>query len=362
MLKALRGENKVCLLNKAIYGLRQAGRCWHDKLSETLLAFGARRSSADPCVFYKGKGERLTLIVVYVDDILVASKQASRINELHLHLSKNFETRNLGSVKHCLGMEFEQTTFEVSIKQQGYVANLLHRFEMREAKPVGTPLEPGMKLQKSNSTEEDDKIYPYQELIGSLMYLAICTRPDIAYAVTYLSQFNTCHDSTHWSAAKRILRYLKGTSDLGLTYKKTGRPVHGYVDADWGNCTIDRRSFTGYAFVLSGCPIAWISRKQRTVALSSVEAEYMALTEAAKEAYHLKRLLLEFNQKETDIKVYCDSNGARKLAENPVFHSRTKHIDVRHHFVRNAIEDRIIQIEYLGTNDMAADALTIGLS
>lgn len=258
-------------------------------------------------------------------------------------------------------MEFEQTMSGISIKQQGYIANLLNRFEVREAKPISTPLVPGMKLQKSDTTEEGDKTYPYQELIGSLMYLAICTRPDIAYAVTYLSQFNTCYDSTHWSAAKRILKYLKGTSHLGLTYKKTGRPIYGYVDADWGNCTIDHRSFTGYAFVLSGCPIAWASRKQRTVALSSVEAEYMALTEAAKEAYHLKQLLPEFDQKTAGIKVYCDSNGARKLAENPVFHSRTKHIDVRHHFVRDAVEDEIIKIEYLETNDMAADTLTKGL-
>lgn len=362
MLTDLKSGDKVCLLSKAIYGLRQAGRCWHSELSEALLAFGTKRSSADPCVFYQGHGKEIMLIVTYVDDILVACRDKSRITALYQHLSKKFEMKNLGQVQHCLGMEFSRNDSKISITQKGYITCLLKRFGMSDAKPVSTPLEPNSKLQRPDTTGSEDTTFPYQELIGSLMYLAICTRPDIAHAINYLSQFNTKYDSTHWSAAKRVLRYLKGTPELGLTYQKTGKPACGYVDADWANCITDRKSFTGYAFTLSGCPISWASRKQKTAALSSVEAEYMALTEAAKEAAYLKRLLLELGHSEkAKINVLCDNTGAIKLAENPVFHSRTKHIDIRHHYVREALEKGIITIEYLETNEMAADVLTKGL-
>jgi len=195
------------------------------------------------------------------------------------------------------------------------------------------------------------------------MYLAVCSRRDISFAVSYLSQFYQNFRRQHWVAAKRVFRYLKGTIDLGLTYRKTGKPIVGYVDADWANCPQDRRSYTGYVFMLSGCPITWESRKQRTVALSSTEAEYMALTESAKEGLHLKRFLdeLGFNHL-AQVCIQCDNNGARKLAENPVFHGRSKHIDVRHHFVREVLKSGDLKVEYMPTNEMAADVLTKGLS
>ncbi|XP_036150019.1 secreted RxLR effector protein 161-like [Monomorium pharaonis] len=189
---------------------------------------------------------------------------------------------------------------------------------MTDANPVTSPLDPNSKLEASTDEVTDLENIPYQELIGSLLYLATCTRPDISYAVNYLTQYNTRYNSTHWTAAKRVLWYLKGTADIGFIYKKTEKTVEGYVDADWANCTSDRRSYTGYAFILSGCPIAWESRKQKTVALSSTEAEYMALTEAAKQATYLRHFLLElgFNTL-AEIKVFCDNNGARKLPRTP---------------------------------------------
>lgn len=193
------------------------------------------------------------------------------------------------------------------------------------------------------------------------MYLATCTRPDIAYAVSHLSQFNTCFNREHWTAAKRVLRYLKGTSDLGLTYTKNEKSIEGFVDADWTNCSIDRRSYSGFAFTLSGCPISWESRKQKTVALSSTEAEYMALSEAAKQATYLIRLLSAFGIPDVTIKIFCDNNGAIKLAENPVFHARSKHIDIRHHFVREVLNQGAISVAHISTTDMASDFLTKAL-
>lgn len=192
------------------------------------------------------------------------------------------------------------------------------------------------------------------------MYLATCTRPDIAYAVSHLSQFNTCFNREHWTAAKHVLRYLKGTSDLALTYTKDEKSIEGFVDADWANCSIDRKSYTGFAFTLSGCSISWESRKQ-TVALSSTEAEYMALSEAAKQATYLIHLLSAFGIPDVTIQIFCDNNGAIKLTENPVFHAHSKHIDIRHHFVREVLSQGAISITHISTTDMASDFLTKAL-
>lgn len=304
--------------------------------------------------------------MVYVDDILVFSQDEKKIKKFEIFLSEAFDIKNLGNVNYCLGIEFANTRDGIKMNQKGYLNDILERFGMIDAKPVSTPIEPGTKLKRNDDKLiiEKFKNLPYRELVGALMYLAVCTRPDISHAVSYLSQFNSCYDSTHWSAAKRVLRYLKGTENMGLYFKKDQKLLTGYVDADWGNCPEDRRSYTGFVFILGGSPISWESRKQRTVALSSTEAEYMALTEAAKEAVYLRRLLSELGfDKLGHVSLFCDNNGAQKLAKNAIFHNRTKHIDIRYHFIRHILktEDHF-EIEYVSTNDMAADVFTKGLS
>lgn len=206
------------------------------------------------------------------------------------------------------------------------------------------------------------KQFPYQRLIGSLMYLAVSTRPDIAYAVNFLSQFNTNYDIEHWKAAKRILRYLKGTIDYGLRYKKIGLPLFGFADADWGANLVDRRSYSGYAFILAGAAISWEARKQRTVALSSNEAEYMALSEATKEALHLQGIMSNTKMSNGCTTIHNDNQGAQELVRNTGYHPRTKHIDVRHHFIRESYAKERIKLEYTPTEEMPADMLTKGLT
>lgn len=232
---------------------------------------------------------------------------------------------------------------------------------MTECKAVSTPMDVSTKLSGSKSLddEEDNKV-PYRELIGSLMYIAMGTRPDIAHAVSYPSCYNDCHKHTHWVAAKRVLRYLKATLDYTINYKSTGgRPLTGFVDADWGSCPDDRRSYTGYAFILAGGCITWESRKQRT--LSSTEAEYMGISDAFKEAIYLRKFLVEIGLKLLrNITVMCDNIGAQKIATNPVFHSRTKYIDIRHYFVRKMLNSGYVNIMRVSTDDMA-DVLTKGL-
>jgi hypothetical protein len=229
---------------------------------------------------------------------------------------------------------------------------------MSECKPVGTPLETNVKFEKSM---EQNTNHPYQELIGGLMYLANWTRPDISHAVSYLSQFNTSHSDEHWNAAKRVLRYLRGTENYSLEYKRGKKELIGYADADWAGCILDRHSYTGYIIKYGDGLISWRSRKQKTVALSATEAEYMAICETGKEIIDLKGLLKELDVYTKTVTLYNDNQGARKLVENPVYHDRTKHIDVRYHYIRELSERKEIDIKYCETEKMPADMMTKAL-
>ncbi|XP_046489065.1 uncharacterized protein [Neodiprion pinetum] len=199
--------------------------------------------------------------------------------------------KDLGLASRCLGIEFHQDTknHSVYITQRQYTEAILERFGMQDCKEVKTPIDINISLTKPERPNERlMQQYPYQRLIGALMYLAVSTRPDIAYAVNLMSQFNTNFTVEHWVAAKRILRYLKGTVNYGLMYQRTNKQLYGAVDADWGSNTVDRRWYSGYAFILAGAAVSWEARKQRNLALSSVEAEYMAISEATKEAIYLR--------------------------------------------------------------------------
>lgn len=247
MIRELESGNKVCMLSKALYRLRQAGRCWNEKLCKVLKILGMNKSSVDPCLFFKGHGDELILLAIYVDDLLITSqneKEFTRIKEL---LSKHFEIKDLSPVKYCLGIEFNQSNGTICMKQEGYIRDILERFGISGANAATSPLDPNIKLEVCSEETHESRSFPYRELIGSLMYVTVCTRLDIAHAVGRLSQFNDRHGSMHWTAAKRVLRYLKGTSNLSLVYKKIGRSNLGYVDANWANLsTIDYRQKVVY--------------------------------------------------------------------------------------------------------------------
>lgn len=191
-------------------------------------------------------------------------------NKLKEELMKTFEMKDLGRATHVLGMRLKQEHNKIILDQRNYIQKVLQQFNMADCKPVNTPLECGMKFEKGDQTDNDTK---YRSIIGCIMYLAVCTRPDIAHAASVLSQFNNCHSETHWKAAKRVLRYLKGTMDYNIVYEKSSLSVTGYVDADWASNQLDRRSYTGYVFRVGNSAVSWESRKQRTVALSSTESE-----------------------------------------------------------------------------------------
>lgn len=358
MLEDLRKpkNEKVCLLNKAIYGLKQAGRQWFKKLDFKLKEIGFKASNSDPCIYISSKGGEKCIVGVYVDDLVVASSSTTVFRNLKEELLNSFDMRDLGKLNYCLGMNFEQNNGIVSVNQTTYIENLLNKFGMQGCKKAETPMEVGLKLPKADSKDQVDK--PYQNLIGSLMYLAVATRPDISYAVSFLSQFNTCFNDRHWVAAKRVLRYLSGTKNLGLVFKKTGENIIGYADADWGSCSIDRRSYTGYCFILAGASVSWESRKQRTVALSTAEAEYMSITEASKEAIHMKNLANDIDFKQEKILILNDNQAALHLIKNPVISSKSKHIAIKEHFIRDVIQRGEVEVQYRHSEKMFADVLT----
>lgn len=352
-------SNQVCRLNKAMYGLKQAGRQWNLKLESALMSYGLIKSQMDPCVYYNHDGT--LFLAIYVDDILIFWQNEKVLNELKKQLSQSFKMKDMGKAQGCIGMKITQTADGIELDQCKYINDILTRFGMQEAKPISMPSDPNQKLSIDMITDDDRKIgkIPYQEAVGSLLYLARCTRSDIAFAVNDVSRFNSNFGQAHWNAVKRIIRYLKGTIDYKLKFTNGGTEIHGYGDSDWASDIDKRRSCTGYVFKLSNGAISWMSKRQPTVALSTTEAEYMAISAATQEAIWLNQLYAEINHGSVKpVKLFCDNRGAIEIAEIDVYRARTKHIDIRHHFIREKINDNTIKIQYLPTNEMVADSLT----
>lgn len=364
--KEYRQGEKVCKLKKAIYGLKQAGRVWNVKLDGALKEIGFRRSEVDPCIYYNVNGRLMTFIGVYVDDSLIASndKQMQRI--LHDELHKRFKMKDLGEANCCIGLRISRlrSNGEISIDQEKHIVELLQKFNMVDCNPAATPSDPNQKLTKEMCPKTEEEMeamsnVPYQQLVGSLLYIAQGSRPDIAWSVNNVSKFNQNPGQSHWVAAKRILRYLKGTSNAKLKFTKNGNANFiGYCDSDYASDCEDRRSCSGYVFLLQNGAISWNSKRQQTVALSTTEAEYMSLASAVQEALWLRQFFKEFEDNEDGTVVNCDNRSALDLASTTGYHKRTKHIDVRHHFLRQRVENKEIVLNHVGTNDMVADVLT----
>jgi transposase InsO family protein len=364
-------EDFVCLLRKTLYGLKQSPRAWFQLIASVLVDFDFQQCESDPCIFIhkNDKGEQ-TYIALYVDDLLIAGDNDEDIATIKRRLSERFEMKDLGIASKFLGMEIEYgEDGSIKIHQNQYIRQLLERHGMHDCSPVTTPMDTSVKLAAINaSTEAAGDPHEYASIVGGLMFAACVTRPDIMCAVGQLSQFLNNPSSKHLLAAKRVLRYLQGTSTYGIMYRPPPLRLQGYSDADWAGDIDTRRSTTGYIVMLNNGAIAWKSRRQPTVALSTMESEYMALTEATKELKWIRTLLAELghsngnsNGDEPPTDLFSDNQSAIALAKNPVSHARAKHIDIRHHFVREAIQDKVIWVQYIPTTEMTADSLTKAL-
>lgn len=351
------GSDKVCKLNRAVYGLKQASRQWNLKLDNALKNYGLKRSNSDPCIYY---GEFL-IVAIYVDDFLIFFKLEKEVNKLKQFLNKNFRMKDIGEAKIVLGMRIRQTKDSIILDQMTYVNDILHKFGMNDSKPVTTPSNTSEKLSIMMVTDENDLTgnIPYQEAVGSLLYLAQATRPDISFAVNDVSRFNHKHGTPHWTAVKRIFRYLKGTENYALNFRKTGNAyITAYSDSDFGSDVDKRRSCSGYVVKMANCAISWYSHRQEIIALSSTEAEYIALSSCAREIIWLRQLADELNPHKKAINIYVDNTSTIQLAEEEAYRPRSKHIDIRYHHTRQLIEKKFIKLKYCETAHNVADVLT----
>jgi hypothetical protein len=364
------GTRRACRLLRALYGLKQSPRAWYETLIEFLHGLGYTRTAADYSVLYNSNG---TTIAIYVDDLLIFGKQLSIIQDLKAELNASFNMTDLGPCAFYLGIEVtrDRKARTITLSQAGYIEKLLRAFGMANCRPVATPLEPGARFTKNEGQATEEDTLWYQRVMGSFMYAMTETRPDIAIVISTLSEFLTNPSTEHLVAAKRVFRYFQGTKAYGTTHGARNKlcdqlehepgQLHGYVDADFAQNLETRRSTTGYVFMLGEGPISWTSKRQPTVALSSCEAEYMAETQAAKEAIWLRRLLTELGYTSPDVqtvRIYADNQGAIALAKNPEYHARTKHIDTQWHFVREQAELGTIRLDYVPTDRQLADGFT----
>ena len=362
-------DARVCRLLKSIYGLKQASRTWNQKFHQYLVARDYCQSDADPCVYYWTDSGMNIYLCLYVDDGLIASDSEELMNEHMAELERNFEIR-WGEAKCYVGLHIERTRNGLVISQAHYIQDLLKRFNMEDANPVSTPIEKSITLSKKDSPATKDEIeemknIPYRQAVGALLFLATASRADISFAVGVLSQYLDNPGRQHWIAVKRLLKYLKGTKDLSLHFEKDTPAFEliGYCDADYAGCHDTRRSTSGSVFVLAGGAISWSSTKQRSVALSTTEAEYMAACVATKDAIWLRRLLKDLGASDiSPTTLYCDNISAVRLASNPEFHKRTKHIEIQWHFVREAQANGLIALKHIESKKQLADLLTKGIA
>ena len=362
------GRKLVCKLQKSIYGLKQAAYNWNQSINAFLVGEGFNRSKSDSCLYVRRNDEDFEYIVIWVDDIIICGSNRQRVDSVKGKFCSAFKMEDKGSLKWFLGMAVVQSPGEVSINQSQYITSLLNRFGMSECKGVHSPGVEKEPLTKSQCPEEgsqesiDMKKCDYRGLIGALLYLAVYTRPDVSYSVGVLSQFLDNPGSAHWIAAKRVLRYLKCTIDCNLTYRQdsAGVILVGASDADWAGNIDDRKSMSGYVFKIqkNGGAISWRSQKQAAVALSSTEAEYVALAVASQEAVFLRQLLEELGFQQTSPTFIGEDNQSCISITNRTDHKRTKHVDIKFHFLRDFVAKKIISIGYIPSEHMVADVLT----
>ena len=355
----------VLLLNKALYGLKQAPRLWYLLLSEIIIDMGFQALETDPSIYIRGN----IIMGVYVDDILICSLSISSCNSVVSELAQKIEVVNKGEVRSFLDISVTRNypQHALSISQSGYIDHLFAKYNMMNAKTASTPFEKGMKLKSATVHDTLCNLKIYQELTGSLNHLAVFTRPDIAFAVSKLSKFNANPTSTHFKAALHVLRYLKSTRNYCIVYRRSSTvpitDIIGYSDADFASDEDDRKSYTGYVFIVNGGAIIWSTHKQHTVAFSSMESEYMALSDAAREAIARKQFFQELKIPSAirPVPLLTDSQTALEISDNPAKYRQAKHIDVRYHAVRHYIHDGKIQIDYIPSAYQPADIFTKAL-
>ncbi|KAJ9535931.1 hypothetical protein OSB04_un000899 [Centaurea solstitialis] len=365
-----KNPNKVCKLLKSIYGLKQASRSWNLHFDDRIKEFGFTKSEYEPCVYTKFSGSIVTFLVLYVDDILLIGNDVPTLQSVKSWLSKCFQMKDLGEAAYILGIKIYRNRSKrlIGLSQSTYIDKILKKFRMDESKKGFIPMQHGIVLSKTQcpvSSQDQDKMksVPYASAIGSIMYAMLCTRPDVAYSVSVTSRYQQNPGEPHWVAVKNILKYLRRTKEMFLVFGGTEDEISvtGYSNASFQTDKDDFRSQSGYVFTLNGGAISWKSSKQDTIADSTTEAEYIAASDAAKEAVWLKNFLSDLRVVASisrQIDIFCDNSGAVAQAKEPREHHKSRHVLRKYHLIREIIGRGDVRICKIPTEDNVADPLT----
>lgn len=352
-------EHKVYKLNKALYGLKQAPQAWFGRIESYFIKEGFGKEDNEQTLFTKvNKQGKHLIISLYVDDLIYTGDDENMMVEFKEPMMKELDMTDLGKMKYFLGIEVVQFNGGIFISQAKYVMEVLRRFGMEHSNFVENLMVLGFKISKyENGIEMDDSFF--KQLLGSMMYLT-ATRPDIICAVSLLSKYMSRHTKVHHSTAKRILCYLQGKPTFGILYRRGGsHELIGFTDNDYAGSVEDRRSTSNYVFMLIGAVVTWSSRKQPIVTLSPTEVEFIVVVGSSCQAIWMQRVLKKIGYMGSESTViFCDNSSTIKLARNPVMHSRSKYIDVRYHFLRELVNDGVIQLQFYGTRQQIADIFT----
>ena len=362
----------VCRLKKSIYGLKQASRQWYLKFHSVVASYGFVENKVDQCIYCKVSGRKFIFLILYVDDILLASSDLGLLHETKRMLSNNFDMKDLGEASFVLGIEIHRNRScrLMGLSQRTYVDRILERFNMQQCKPGIAPVCKGDKLSLSQCPHSDIekaqmKNVPYASALGSIMYAQVCTRPDIAFATGLLGRYQSNPGHDHWVAAKKVMRYLKRTKDYMLIYKHVqDLQLVGYSDSDFVGCQDEKKSTTGYIFKLAGGAVSWKSEKQKSIASSTMQAEFVACFSATTQAIWLRNLIKEltvFDFVDRPIQLYYDNNSVVLFINNNRGLKGSKHMEVKYLTIKEKVQNGDVVVEHISTDDMIADPLTKGL-
>jgi hypothetical protein len=354
-------KRMVYKLKKALYGLKQAPRAWYSKIETYFASETFMKCLHEHTLFVKyGDKSGVLIVSLYVDDLIYTGNDQGLIENFKSSMKKRFAMTDLGKMRYFLGMEVNQSNEGIYMHQCKYATEILSRFGMENCNKVCSPIVPGCRLSKNESGKATDAS-EYKQMVGCLMYL-LASRPDLAYSVCLVARYMDRPTEIHVAAVKRIMRYLKGTLSYGMLYKADDNKnlcLIGWSDSDYAGDLDDRKSTTGYLYMLGSGAISWSSKKQPIVTLSTTEAEFVAAASCACQGIWLRNVLDFLKQKQQGCTIiYCDNSSSIKLSKNPVMHGRCKHIDVRFHFLRNLTKDGVIELVHCKTDEQLADLFT----
>ena len=355
--------NKVCKLVKSLYGLKQAPKKWHEKFDNAMITNGYKINECDKCVYTKETEHGYVILCLYVDDILIVGSNDKMVKSTKDMLNSKFDMKDMGLADVILGVKITRISDGLVLSQTHYVDKILEKFNKNDSGIARTPLDNSFHLSKNRG--ESISQVEYSRIIGSLMYLMSCTRPDIAYAVSKLSRFTSNPSADHWKAILRVLKYLRYTRNYGLHYTRYPAVLEGYADANWISDIKDSKSTSGYVFTLASGAVSWKSSKQTIVARSTMESEFIALDKYGEEAEWLHHFLEDIPKWEKPVPpicIHCDSQSAIGRAQNNIYNGKSRHIRRRHNTIRQLLSTGVISIDYVKSKDNIADPLTKGLN